>query len=385
MFNLPEYVNYALDTLTNAGYKAYIAGGSVRDTLLGRTPTDYDITTNALPDAVQNLFPKTVPTGIKHGTVTVILQNKSIEITTFRCDGEYTDHRSPDSVEFIGDIGGDLARRDFTVNAMAYSESSGLIDLFGGQKDIECRIIRAVGDPEKRFDEDALRILRAFRFAAKLGFDIEKATLNAAYKKAYLLKDMSRERIFAEISKTLTSDSPQILEKLINCGALRFLGFEKENISLSRLPALSRDLSVRFYAFCKLSGVSAAALCRELKTDNKILNTCKEIDFLFDCGFSPDKSGIKKMLYKVSKASVAYYLELINKLDNAPDYLPIFDKVLSSGEPYRLKELKVNGNDIVALGYTQTEVGKILEKLLLDVIENPDHNTKEYLLSAINN
>ena len=180
MIKIPKKQEYVLNTLRQNGYEGYIVGGCVRDSLLGLTPNDYDVTTNATPDVVQSLFPKTAPTGIAHGTVTVIIEKEPIEVTTFRSESGYSDSRHPDVTRFETDIKYDLSRRDFTVNAMAYNNEKGLIDLYGGSQDLKNKFLRAVGNPQKRFGEDALRILRLFRFASQLGFTIEKETLNAA-------------------------------------------------------------------------------------------------------------------------------------------------------------------------------------------------------------
>ena len=189
MFKIPKKIEYVLKTLNKNGFEAFIVGGCVRDMLLGKTPSDFDITTSALPTDIEHLFEKTVPTGIKHGTVTVIIDNSPIEVTTFRCDGDYNDNRHPEKIEFVSDIKEDLARRDFTVNALAYNEAVGLVDFYNGQDDLRNKILKAVGNPNKRFEEDALRILRLFRFSSVLDFSIEENTLNAALAKGHLLKN----------------------------------------------------------------------------------------------------------------------------------------------------------------------------------------------------
>ena len=206
--NLPEDVKYILNILRAAGYEAYAVGGCVRDCLLGKLPKDWDVTTSALPEDVKRLFPRTVDTGIKHGTVTVMVKSEGYEVTTYRVDGEYTDGRHPESVSFTACLDEDLKRRDFTINALVYNEATGVTDLFGGTKDLENGIIRCVGVAEERFGEDALRILRAVRFSAQLGFDIEKDTYTAAVKLGKNLAKVSAERIKAELDKTLVSDNP---------------------------------------------------------------------------------------------------------------------------------------------------------------------------------
>ena len=206
---IPEHVRGIMDRIEDAGHEAFAVGGSLRDALLGIPPHDWDVTTSALPDTVASLFPDkhVIPTGLQHGTVTVVADGDPIEITTYRVDGEYTDSRRPDAVRFTTSIEDDLSRRDFTVNAMAYSDVRGLVDLFGGRADLEGKIIRAVGDPEKRFTEDALRIMRAFRFSAQLDFEIEKDTLEAALKLRKRLKNIAKERIGSEFMRLLSSSA----------------------------------------------------------------------------------------------------------------------------------------------------------------------------------
>ena len=246
MFNMPEYINKILATLHTAGYEAFVVGGAVRDMVLGNIPTDFDITTSCPPENTVQLFKKTVATGIKHGTVTVFMDEKSAEVTTFRHEKGYTNRRSPDSVTFISALDEDLKRRDFTINAMCYCKEKGLIDNFGGRDDIKNRIIRAIGNPNERFCEDALRILRAFRFSAKLNFEIEKETFESAIKNANLLKEISRERIFAELRQILLSPYPKNIEPLINCGAFEFLGIKSAQ-NLEELDILPKEFNIRFY------------------------------------------------------------------------------------------------------------------------------------------
>ena len=206
---LPKNVNKIIHVLEENGFEAYAVGGCIRDSLLGRTPNDWDITTSALPEQVKALFKKTIDTGIQHGTVTILLDKEGYEVTTYRLDGEYEDSRHPKEVTFTALLSEDLKRRDFTINAMAYNEKEGLVDLFGGQKDMEEKVIRCVGDPLERFTEDALRILRAIRFAAQLGFSIAGETYGAIREIAPNLKNVSKERIQVELTKMLTSAHPE--------------------------------------------------------------------------------------------------------------------------------------------------------------------------------
>lgn len=243
---LPQHVKNCIDKLGAAGYSAYAVGGAVRDSLLGAEPADWDVTTSARPDEILRVFEseRTIPTGIKHGTVTVLLdnsgKNEPIEVTTFRIDGEYRDARHPESVEFSTDVLADLSRRDFTVNAMAFNEREGIIDAFGGLSDLEAGIIRAVGDPKKRFSEDALRILRAFRFSAQLGFEIEEETLRGAIICAPLLKNIARERIGAEIKRLLASKGAVYALKNMVTGNIWSELFEIGAPSIEKIESISR-------------------------------------------------------------------------------------------------------------------------------------------------
>jgi len=220
---LSNGAKFVISKLLSGGFSAYAVGGAVRDCLLGKTPSDFDVTTNATPNTVKSLFEKTIDTGIKHGTVTVLIGNVPVEVTTFRSDGKYSDNRKPDSVNLVNDVREDLSRRDFTINALCYNESDGLIDLYDGQKDLNDKIIRAIGNPEERFKEDALRILRAVRFSAQLGFSIEKKTKDAIISCAPLVKNLSCERICAELDKIIMSDRPEEIKTLYDLGVLKHI------------------------------------------------------------------------------------------------------------------------------------------------------------------
>lgn len=386
MYFIPEYVQKVIDTLCGAGYEAYIVGGPVRDILIGNLPDDYDIATSCPPDKTMELFPKTIATGIKHGTVTVVVQEKNIEVTTYRTDGKYINHRSPEKVNFVSSINEDLSRRDFTINAMAYNKTTGIIDLFGGRDDLRQGIIRCVGKPENRFNEDALRILRAFRFAAKLGFDIEEKTLQAIKTTLHLLPGISRERIFSELSKILISQNPQVIETLINLGGLRFLGIEQAS-SITQLSVLPVSLPLRFYAFCKICRINAYRLCQELKTDNKLKEYCINMERLFDNGADISKVGLKHMLNMANVATVHDYLLLLEVLNGAKIRFAktILDEIIMNREPYLTRHLALNGNDIISKGFNNEQVGIILKQLLEIVIENPKLNNKTDLTEILNN
>ena len=215
---IPERANLIIHALEDAGYEAYVVGGCVRDSILGREPNDWDITTSALPEQVKALFRRTVDTGLKHGTVTVLQQDEGFEVTTYRIDGEYEDGRHPKEVAFTRDLSEDLKRRDFTINAMAYNDRKGLVDLYGGLDDIENKVIRCVGDPYERFGEDALRMLRAVRFSAQLGYSIEEKTKEAIQELSPNLEKISAERIHTELVKLLVSDNPMELRTAYETG-----------------------------------------------------------------------------------------------------------------------------------------------------------------------
>ena len=249
---LPKYVRTVIQQLDSSGYSAFLVGGCVRDLFMGRRPSDYDIATSAYPEDVMKLFPSTYPTGMKHGTVTVLKNGHPLEITTFRADGVYSDGRRPDSVTFTPDIFGDLKRRDFTINAMAWSEQNGLIDPYGGRDDLLKKIIRCVGEPADRFHEDALRILRAWRFSAMLGFEIEQNTADAALKLKERLRLVSPERVHAELCKMLLSKHAGALLDLVNKGLLEHFGARNAPETLLRLSKTERDLPSRAAAFAVL-------------------------------------------------------------------------------------------------------------------------------------
>lgn len=377
MFKLPDYVIKVLNTFKQHGYEAYVVGGCVRNMLLNIPPHDYDITTNCFPEDMVKLFDKTVETGVKYGTVTIIEDGIPIEVTTYRTDVCYTDHRKPDCVNFTRNLYDDLARRDFTVNAMAYNQDRGLIDIFNGAESLKKNELRAVGDPEKRFSEDALRILRCVRFASEYGFDIERQTLIGIEKTAHLLKFVSMERVFSELIKTLMGKYPQKIEILIQSGALSFLGIEKINspINLSNL-SLNREL--RFYMFCKLCGVDAQNLCILLKGDNKLKKYCEELNSIEKDNLTFDKSDIKKMLSVYSPECVCGYAEIRDKADICNKTV---QQIKDNGEPYKIAHLNINGTDLLNLGFKNSEIGTVLNRLLDAVIEKPQKNNKKTLIN----
>ncbi len=366
MVKIPENIGFVLDRLTQNGYEAYIVGGCVRDTLLGITPFDYDITTSAKPQEIMDLFKKTVPTGIKHGTVTVIIENEPIEVTTFRTEGIYTDSRHPENVEFVTDLKEDLSRRDFTVNAMAYNENVGLIDLFGGIKDLERKLLRAVGDPEKRFSEDALRILRLFRFASQLDFNIETNTLNFALKLQAGLEKISRERIFAELKKAMGGKNPHALLPLINSGGLAFLNITE----LPKFKTLNPVL--RLFEFLKETEKPSEVL-KSLKASNKEIEFTEKMLKLLSLN-PKTKEEIKNALFLTDIYTVGAYLEYTGNSRN------ILEEIIANNEPYLLSHLAITGEDLIALGFCGKEIGNCMEKLRKEVVKDPQKNKREILL-----
>jgi tRNA nucleotidyltransferase (CCA-adding enzyme) len=370
MFKIPKNALFVIDRLTKNGYKAYIVGGCVRDILLEKAPHDFDITTSAKPEEIISLFEKTIPTGIKHGTVTVLIENEPIEVTTFRTEGVYTDNRRPDSVEFVTDLREDLSRRDFTVNAMAYNEDEGVIDYFGGKEDLKAKILKAVGDPEKRFTEDALRILRLFRFASTLNFEIHENTFTAALKCAHLLKTVSRERIFEELKKAVLGDNFKVFAPLIECGALKFL-------NITNLPDFDKIKALKKHPLlCLYLSFGTKALI-ELKPSNEQKEYFKTLDALSAMPPPQTHADIKEML-NIAGNEILNDFFILNSL-NQND----LKSVISSGEPYSVSHLKINGNDLINMGYKGEEIGKILEHLRKVAIINPQKNTKENLLKEI--
>lgn len=276
-FQLPDGVQRCCSTLRSAGFAAHPVGGCVRDLLLGRVPEDWDVTTSAHPETVQNLFLHTIPTGIKHGTITVLEDDISIEVTTFRKESGYGDSRHPDCVSFDTDLTGDLSRRDFTINAMALGEHSDLIDPFGGTKDLTSKRIRAVGDPVRRFSEDALRILRGVRFGAQLSFSVQDDTAAAMKICAHLVDRVSAERIKAELEKTLLSPNPQRVGELVALGVLDRFHSDWRQCDLQELNRVPSTSTERWRAFCTMTGFPIDALPMERHIRMSVLHPEREL------------------------------------------------------------------------------------------------------------
>lgn len=420
--------------IQKAGFEAYVAGGAVRDLLMNKTPHDYDIATSALPEDVKNIFERTIDTGLKHGTVTVIENKVGYEVTTFRRDGEYKDGRHPESVEFVTHPKEDCMRRDFTINAMMYSMKKGVLDYFGGIRDIRAGIIRCVGNPEERFKEDALRMLRAVRFKAVLGFKIDEETERVIKKYAVLIKKVSAERIREELNKILLSDNPDYVRDLHRLGLLKFIipeldkcfGEPQKNkyhiydvgehimqavkhtpqdITL-RWAALLHDTGkpccsstdsngiIHFYGHHRESRRITVDVLHRLKMDNDSIRDIAMLVEHHDYRVDPSYPAVKRMMAKTG-AELFEKLLILQRADNTaknPKHLPeklkringglnIYRQVIASGQPYRISDLVINGRDLMNIGYRQgREIGDTLKTLLDEVIIKPDLNDRNYLL-----
>ena len=437
--NIPKDVNYIINNFYKNSYEAYMVGGCVRDSILGVEPKDYDITTSAKPEETISLFEKTIPTGLKHGTITVIINSTPYEVTTFRTEGIYLDNRRPSSVDFVTDIKEDLSRRDFTINALAYNENTGLIDYFNGVNDIKNKIIRCVGDADKRFKEDALRMLRAIRFSCQLTFDIEENTLKAIKDNYKLIENISFERIRDEICKILISPNPSRgLELLKDTNLLELILPEinslvdfspkcnnhnrnvfthtlrvidnTENDLLLRLSALFHDVGKLntltpfnnglFYGFPGHSiegAIMSKRILSKLKFDNntiKIVSKLIEHHLVLNVDTMLTKYEVKKLLNDVGKNNISLLFKLqradINSLDNPKIFLDkvnytekLTNEILENNEPLTIKDLDITGEDLISnLGLKPGKIiGDILNYLLDKVLENPNLNSKEILLN----
>ena len=438
MFVLPPQVEFALNKLNNVGYEAYIVGGCVRDILRGETPSDYDITTSAAPAQTKAVFSgeRIVETGIKHGTVTLLKNGMPLEITTYRIDGDYTDNRRPNSVKFTETLTEDLARRDFTVNAMAYSPKTGVTDAFGGKEDLKNGIIRCVGDADRRFNEDALRIMRAIRFASVLDFEIEQKTKESIFKNKNLLKNISVERIAVELLKLLSGknarkvilDYFEVLEVILPeiSGMKGFdqksrwhvydilnhtaLAVEKSpEAPVLRLAALLHDCGKvdsftvdergvgHFYGHPEVSYEKAKTALARLKLDNATTAAVLTLIKYHDMPIEPTKPAVKKVL-KLLGADLFFKLLDIKRADNlaqnlelTKDVLKTIDnieniakEIIKNNECFCLKTLAVTGADLINIGIpTGKELGEKLEFLLDAVINERAENKKEELLKLL--
>ncbi len=423
-----------IDILKHAGYEAYLVGGSVRDCLLGQDSHDIDITTSAYPDEIKQVFTnfKTIDTGIQHGTITILYENLPIEITTFRADGKYLDHRRPNQVSFVQNLEEDLLRRDFTINAMAYDEK--LIDLFGGIDDLKNKLIRAVGEPDIRFKEDALRIMRALRFASQLNFKIEKQTEIAMQNNKELLKDISSERIQKELNQILLGkNAKNVLLKYYDIIAvcipeiLKIVGFEQHSkyhiydvykhsiISLAkskynlvvRLTLLFHDIGKpevfsldennnrHFYQHAAESVKITRSIFNRLKYDNNTKNQVLRLIEYHDAVLSEDTKSIKRWLNRLGEDLFKKLIEvqlgdnygqnptLWDRQIKLKNIRKKIDKIVAQKECFSLKQLAVNGHDMMALGYRGQQIKTALNFALESVINNKIRNDKNAIIAYL--
>lgn len=439
--DIPIPVLGILQKLKDSGYKAYIVGGCVRDLLLSRPIHDYDITTNATPDQVIEAFKdvkntKIIPTGLQHGTVTLMWNNEGYEITTFRQDGDYSDGRHPDKVSFVDDIVQDLARRDFTINAMAWNPSEGLIDPFNGLEDLEERIIRCVGNPHDRFTEDALRILRAWRFSCQLNFEIDMSTRAAMYELHDTLNNISQERIHDELCKAIMSDPyvfiyrtmececlPWIIDEwseLINCkqkNPWHYLNVENHTLLairqlpdtadiITRLAVLFHDIGKprckttdengidHFYTHPETGAEMTDEIMKRLKFDNNTRTKVVELVRYHDVRFVPRSSTVKRWLNKLGEEQFRRWIDVRradakaqvldlsqDELDKLNEIEKIMEMVIAENQVFQLKDLAINGHDLIAMGFPKDKtIGDTLQFLLQYVISDGCRNTREELM-----
>lgn len=434
---VPKKVQMIITALQEHGYDAYAVGGCVRDSLLHRSPADWDITTSAQPLEVKKIFRRTVDTGLQHGTVTVLMEKEGFEVTTYRIDGEYEDSRHPKEVIFTGNLEEDLKRRDFTINAMAYNEKTGLVDVFGGIQDLENKIVRCVGSPSERFTEDALRILRAVRFSAQLGFSIDQNTKEAAGELAHTLQKISAERIQTELVKLLVSSHPQYLKTAWELGitkvvlpefdammeteqnnqhhchtvgehtlkALEYVPADK----VLRLAVLLHDMGKpekkitdetgvdHFYGHPARSQEMARTILRRLRFDNDTIKKVTELVYWHECAWECTEKSVRKALSKIGPELFPMLLQVRRadvmaqsqykreeKLERIEISRKLYEEILEKKQCISIKDLAVTGKDLIDSGMPPgKKLGETLQHFLELVLEDPSKNTKDYLLSQI--
>ena len=391
---MPRDVEWIIGKIRDHGFEAFAVGGCVRDTLLGREPGDWDITTSAKPEEVKGIFGKTVDTGLQHGTVTIIKNRNGYEVTTYRIDGEYHDGRHPESVEFTSNLKEDLKRRDFTINAMAYSHETEIVDEFGGMDDLENKVIRCVGLAHDRFTEDALRILRAIRFAAQLGFEIEEETYKAIADIAPNLKNVSKERIQVELTKLLLSDHPEKMMMVEATGICPYVTndfdevYEKECVeSIKKIKTLPKEKSMRWAGFLRhMEPVKVRAILKGLKLDNETIDNGRIMVDAAQTPLAPEKPQIRRFLSKMSRYQFegCLYLKELDGDSNIEEIRRLWREIEEDGDCISLKMLAVNGGDLMAAGVEKgKKLGETLAWLLDQVLEHPELNKKEILLEKL--
>lgn len=439
MIQLPEKVKIIIQTLQEAGCEAYAVGGCIRDSLLGRTPDDWDITTSAKPAQIKDIFQRTADTGIQHGTVTVLLDGEGFEVTTFRIDGEYEDSRHPREVTFTSNLSEDLKRRDFTINAMAYNEQAGLVDLFHGREDMQKGLVRCVGEPGERFREDALRMMRAIRFSAQLGYAIEPETAEAIRELAPSLSHISAERIQTELVKLVVSPHPEYLGRAYEMGVTKVFFPEWDEAmetrqnnphhcynvgehmlrsmaeikpdKVLRLTMMLHDIGKpktlttdtegtdHFYGHAERGEEMARQILRRLKFDNETIRKVSRLVLYHDYGNSvtPDTRMVRRAMNKIGTDIFPLLLPVKRadmeaqssfQKEQKQKKLKVWEeccqKIQEQQQCVTLKDLAVTGRDLIAYGMAPgRELGETLQQMLETVLDHPEYNTKEYLLSLI--
>ena len=434
---LPQAVREIIETLEAAGFEAFAVGGCVRDAVLGRIPADWDIPTSAMPEEVKGLFGRTIDTGIQHGTVTVMVDHVGYEVTTYRIDGEYEDARHPKEVSFTSNLIEDLKRRDFTINAMAYNDRAGIVDAFDGIGDLENKVIRCVGNAKDRFGEDALRMMRAVRFSAQLGFSIEEETKQAIVELAQNLEKISAERVRVELVKLLESAHPDYLRTAWETGitAVVLPEFDAcmeceqnhpyhiynvgehtlqsllcvDNDKILRLAMLFHDFGKplthsrneegesRFYGHAAVSAEMANTIMRRLKFDNDTTDKVKKLVAEHDRSVKNVPNRVRRAVSKIGKELFPYYLKIrkadilaqnpeksAERLEELAKLEELYLEILEKDQAVSVKELAVDGKDLLADGVPQgKQIGSILNDLLELVLEDPEKNVKEVLLAQV--
>ncbi len=384
---LPPEVEKIIKRLNSSGFEAYAVGGCVRDSLLGRIPDDWDITTPAQPKQVKELFHRTIDTGIQHGTVTVMAGSGQYEVTTYRIDGEYPDGRHPAQVSFTSELLEDLKRRDFTINAMAYSHETGIVDAFDGMKDLRAGRIRCVGNPLERFEEDALRILRAIRFSAQLGFIIEEKTYEAISQIAPRIALVSKERIQAELTKILCSQHPEKIREVFATGIHKYIspafaGLPWKEVRIS--SDLSSEKYIRWAAFLGQSGPETAVeVLKALKMDNDTIRKVQTLAAWTGRHLNVQESEVRRGM---SAMPPEVWDALIQLNGYGCEIQALTNQIRSRGDCLDLKHLAVSGQDLAAAGIPAgKEMGRLLNLLLDLVLEDPNKNHKDILLEIAKN
>ena len=413
---IPNEVSFIIDRLEKNGYEAYAVGGCVRDAVLGKAPEDWDICTSALPEHTKQCFEgrQIIETGSKHGTITLLIDLKPFEVTTYRTDGIYSDRRHPDKVEFVNELKADLSRRDFTINAMAYSPHRGFVDSFNGISDIKNKTIRTVGDADKRFQEDALRIMRALRFASVLGFNIEDETSAAIIRNRALLNSIAAERISAEINKLAAGSSAGdvllsyalVMEEIIPEArgmnklwehTAKIMSNAPAEIDL-RLAALLYDITGHLCSQPEACSDMAKEILLRLKYDNAAIEAVTQLILYHDADIRPERSQIKRwlnligverfrrlILFKMADEMAQPENHRQGKISALGGILPVLDDIIEQRQCFSLKELAVNGRDLIAIGAPEgAGIGEILNRLLELVIDELTENDKEQLLKIAN-